>query len=245
VTHIDLFSGIGGFALACRWAGIETVQFVEIDPFCQKVLAKNFPGVPIHDDINTFKWTGSAPFLLTAGFPCQPFSIAGSKRGQHDCRNMWPQTYETIRNVGPRFVLLENVPNILNDGYAQQIFGALAKSGYRVEWDCVPANIYGAHFIGERLWIVASPTSSRGLRWEGIWSPAVGANKWRRDEFERLVQLEIRDGVPAGKNNRISDGIPNRMDRLKSLGNAIVPQVAYQIIKAIVEISSKARRAGA
>ncbi len=232
-AHIDLFSGIGGFALAARWAGIETVQFVEIDPFCQKVLAKNFPGVPIHDDIKTFRWAGELPFILTGGFPCQPFSMAGEKAGEDDARNMWPQTIDTIRRIKPVYVLLENVPNLLNFEYAGTIFRELAGVGYRVEWDCIPANIYGAHFIGKRLWVVAAPPTSRGLRWEGVWTGTMGKDQWGRDKFERLVQLEISHGVSAGKNNRISDGVSNRVDRLKSLGNAIVPQAAYEIMKEI------------
>ena len=85
MTHLDLFSGIGGFALAARWAGIETVQFVENEEFAQKVLTKNFPGVPIHGDIKTYRANGSvSPFLLTGGSPSQPFSQAGRRRGQND-----------------------------------------------------------------------------------------------------------------------------------------------------------------
>jgi DNA (cytosine-5)-methyltransferase 1 len=145
LTHIDLFSGIGGFALAARWAGIQTVQFVEIDKFCQKVLAKQFPGVPIHDDIKTFTYAPtlkddkrergsmaetercgesgdnavsvgnqSSPFLLTGGFPCQPFSCAGKQRGTEDDRFLWPQVVRVIREFKPQHILLENVTGLFS-----------------------------------------------------------------------------------------------------------------------------------
>ena len=82
LTHIDLFSGVGGFALAARWAGIETIQFVEIDKFCGKILNKNFKGVPVLEDIKSFRFKSDIhPFLLTAGCPCQPASCAGKRRG--------------------------------------------------------------------------------------------------------------------------------------------------------------------
>lgn len=109
MTHVDLFSGIGGFALAARWAGIKTVQFVEIDPFCHKVLNKNFPGVPIHDDVKTFKYSGASPFILTAGTPCQPASCAGKRRGAEDDRWLWGEVDRVIRHVKSRWIILENV----------------------------------------------------------------------------------------------------------------------------------------
>jgi len=106
---IDLFSGIGGFSLGLQRAGYKTVQFVEIDPFCQKVLNKNFPGVPIHDDIKTFKYSGASPFILTAGTPCQPASCAGKRRGKDDDRWLWDEVIRVIRHVKSRWIILENV----------------------------------------------------------------------------------------------------------------------------------------
>src|SRR5690242_14537733 len=106
MRHLDLFSGIGGFSLAAGWAGFTTVQFCEIDPFCQKVLAKNFPGVPIHDDIRTLAGESLGPIdLITGGFPCQPFSVAGKRRGADDDRHLWPEMARLVGECRPRWVL--------------------------------------------------------------------------------------------------------------------------------------------
>lgn len=242
MRHLDLFSGIGGFALAASWvwgAEHEIVSFCEIDPYCQAVLKKHWPDAPVTSDIRELNGSDYANIdLLTAGFPCQPFSVAGKKLRQDDPRNLWPATHDSICSVRPRIAFMENVPAILN-GYAGTVFGDLAESGYGAEWDCIPANVYGGHFVGERLWIIAAPSAPCGLRWERVWTGSVGENQWGRDEFERLVQLEVQNGVPAGKNNRISDGIPFRVDRLKSLGNAIVPQVAAAIMQEIKTVDER------
>lgn len=116
--HLDLFSGIGGFALAARWAGLETVQFVEIEPYAQKVLAKHWPNVHVHGDIRTFdgKPFAGEVFLLTGGFPCQPFSVAGKRGGTSDNRFLWPEMLRVIGEVRPKFVLAENVPGLISQG---------------------------------------------------------------------------------------------------------------------------------
>ena len=106
-THLDLFSGIGGFALAAKWAGYETIQFVEIDPFCHKVLKKHWPDVPIHSDIKTFdvtKYNGSID-LITGGFPCQPYSVAGKRLGKADDRALWPEMLRIISEIRPAWVI--------------------------------------------------------------------------------------------------------------------------------------------
>jgi DNA (cytosine-5)-methyltransferase 1 len=118
MKHLDLFSGIGGFALAARWMNWETVQFVEIDKYCQKVLAKNFPNVPIHGDIKTFS---GEPFrgtvdILTGGFPCQPFSHSGLRNGKDDDRYLWPQMLRVIKEVQPHYIVGENVSGLINGG---------------------------------------------------------------------------------------------------------------------------------
>ena len=109
-THIDLFSGIGGFALACRWAGIETIAFCEIEKYAQRVLRKNFPGIRIFEDVRQFPATEfREPFLLTGGYPCQPFSLAGKRRGTEDDRHLWPSMFKIIRTSRPTWILAENV----------------------------------------------------------------------------------------------------------------------------------------
>jgi len=156
MKHLDLFSGIGGFALAASWAGFETIQFVEIDPFCQKVLNKNFPGVPIHADVTTFD---ARPFrgtvdLFTAGFPCQPHSVAGKKKGRDDDRNLWPTIIRLVRDCQPVACLFENVPGLANT-MLDEVLGDLDRAGYETEVYCVAAEDVGASHKRERLWIVA------------------------------------------------------------------------------------------
>jgi len=189
-THIDLFSGIGGFALACRWAGIETVQFVEIDPFCQAVLRKNFPGIPIHDDIKTFKWTGDSPFILTAGVPCQPASRAGKQRGKDDDRWLWPEAIRVLRESRPAWAVFENPPGIEDlyeygisldvdaegnaigevgavvDRVGRSVFSetleAIENEGYAVQVLEIPACAVNAPHIRNRLWIVGYSSENAG-----------------------------------------------------------------------------------
>jgi len=182
LTHIDLFSGIGGFSLACREAGIKTVCFVEINEFCRKVLQKNFPGVPIHEDIKTFTNDKNyRPFILTGGFPCQPFSVAGKRRGTADDRYLWPEMLRVIKEFNPRWVIAENVPGIINlkhmeqqdcdtemesealdDGSDSQpatvlisILDDLEQAGYSVQVFVILACAVGACHRRDRVWIVA------------------------------------------------------------------------------------------
>lgn len=113
MTHIDLFSGIGGFSLAAQWAGFKTIVFCEKDEFCQKVLKKHWPEVPLIPEIRDFdgtKWRGAT--LLTGGFPCQPFSSAGRKRGKKDDRYLWPEMLRIISEARPTWIIAENVINI-------------------------------------------------------------------------------------------------------------------------------------
>jgi DNA (cytosine-5)-methyltransferase 1 len=158
LKHLDLFSGIGGFALAARWAGIETIAFCEIDPFCRKVLEKNFPNVPIHHDVK--KLQAFSVDMITAGFPCQPFSVAGKKKGINDDRYLWPDTMRIIRDCKPTWVILENVPGIIP--MLDPILKDLEKEGYDWQAYLIPASAVHAPHKMERLWIVAHRDSERG-----------------------------------------------------------------------------------
>src|SRR4051812_45727132 len=115
LTHLSLFSGIGGIDLAAQWAGFETVAFVEKDKFCQQILVKHWPEVPIYDEIKTFDGSVFADItLLTGGFPCQPFSQAGKRRGKEDDRYLWPEMLRVISEAKPTWVVGENVAGITN-----------------------------------------------------------------------------------------------------------------------------------
>lgn len=249
LTVLDLFSGIGGFSLGLeRTGGFKTVAFCEIDAHCRGVLERHWPGVKQYDDIRGVTADGLAgdgigPIdVITGGFPCQDISIAGLKAGIEGARSgLWSEIVRLAREVRPRYVIVENVANLLSGpseepgAWFGRVLGDLAEIGFDAEWECIPASAVGAHFIGERVWIVASPTPARGLRWEGCWPPEVGAHSWGRDEFERLVRLSIRNGVPAGSLGRISDGLPGRLGRLHSLGNTVVPQIPELIGRAILK----------
>lgn len=159
----SLFSGIGGFDLAARWAGFETAWFVEREPFCQQVLSKHWPGVPVHGDIYE---THDLPYVdvITAGFPCQPFSVAGKRLGSEDERFLIPEMLRVINDVQPRVVFLENVPGFasLNDGAEfKQLLRALAESGYDAQWQHLRASDVGAPHRRERWFLLAYATSIR------------------------------------------------------------------------------------
>tara|TARA_R100000655_G_scaffold70883_1_gene109269 strand:+ start:4103 stop:5158 length:1056 start_codon:yes stop_codon:yes gene_type:complete len=158
--HLDLFSGIGGFALAARWMGIETIGFCEIDKYCQKVLKKNFPGVPIYEDVTKLKGDQFKDiFLLTGGFPCQDISIAGKGAGIEGERSgLWTELHRIISEVRPKYALIENVSALTIRG-GTRVIGDLTEIGYDTEWQIVGANDVGAPHRRKRIWIVAYPNS--------------------------------------------------------------------------------------
>jgi DNA (cytosine-5)-methyltransferase 1 len=153
---IDTFSGIGGFSLAARWlGGIETVQFVEREPFCQRILAKHWPTVPIHDDICTFNPEPHSADIVCGGFPCQDISQAGKGAGLAGSRSgLFYELLRVVCLVGPRYIVLENVAAITYRGM-DDVLGALAEAGYDAEWACIPAAAVGACHQRDRWWCVA------------------------------------------------------------------------------------------
>ena len=156
---IDTFSGIGGFSLAARWlGGIETVQFVEREPFCQRILAKHWPTVPIHDDICTFNPEPHSADIVCGGFPCQDISKAGKGAGLAGSRSgLFYELLRVVRLVAPRYIVLENVAAITYRGM-DDVLGALAEAGYDAEWACIPAAAVGACHQRDRWWCVAYTT---------------------------------------------------------------------------------------
>jgi DNA (cytosine-5)-methyltransferase 1 len=287
-THLDLFSGIGGFALAAQWAGFRTIAFCEIDKYCQKVLAKNFladalcerrqqiPGsahgdeetdegwpaqfdhelasdgqggcARIHADIFDFDGTVYRGCdLITGGFPCQPFSCAGKRRGKADDRALWPEMFRVINEARPTWVLGENVPGIISMEL-DNVLSDLEGIGYSTRTFVIPACAVDARHRRDRLWIVAHAECCGGS-----WRPATSAHSTGTRilcEIERPSSVSSEsNGEPTGRLaiawseccewqpepdvGRVAHGIPSRVDRLKGLGNAIVPQVAYQILREI------------
>jgi DNA (cytosine-5)-methyltransferase 1 len=156
-TVIDLFSGIGGFALGLESTGyFKTVQFVENEKWCQKILNKNFPEVPIHDDVKTFKGYGAD--VVVGGFPCQPFSVAGKQKAIQDDRHLWPDMFRVIKETKPTWVIGENVRNIISisEGMVlEQVYLDLESEGYEVQSFIIPASAVNAPHQRYRKWIVA------------------------------------------------------------------------------------------
>lgn len=236
---LDLFSGIGGFSLGLERAGMETVAFCEIDPFCRRVLAKHWPDVPIHHDVRALKATDvEAVDVICGGFPCQDISNAGHRKGIGGERSgLWSEYARLIGEIRPSYVIVENVAALLGRGLGV-VLGDLAALGYDAEWDCIPAAAVGALHYRDRLWITAYPNTNRE-RPQRIGPAPVGA--WREQQFAGLVQDQIQLSIPAGRLRSLSDRVPGRMGQLKGYGNAVVPQVVEILGKAIVEAKSVAK----
>lgn len=304
MRHLDLFSGIGGFALAAKWTWgeeYETVAFCEIDKFCHKVLRKNFGDVAIYEDIKKLDGTKLTSInLLTGGFPCQPFSVAGKRKGNEDDRALWPEMLRIIQEVKPRWIIGENVAGFVNMALDQSI-SDLENEGYEVQTFIIPACAVNAPHRRDRVWIIANNIGRGcGKKWErrGLETMDGGGqdnampltesdchacntqsgsdrinqteHEGREDDTGRFEQVDrnaeitgLMGGINGqgqgehGRTNpglswdktewyevatrfcRVDDGVSNRVDRLKGLGNAIVPQVAFEIMKAIKEIDQK------
>ena len=182
LTEISLFTGYGGFTIGVRLAGIpvQTVCYVEWDKYCQRVIQARIgegflDDAPLWDDVRTFDgrpWRGCVD-IITGGFPCQPHSNAGLRKGEDDDRNLWPDTLRIIGEVGPGLVILENVPGILvrpDDGreaYGGTVVGELAEVGYDAEWQVVSAADAGAPHLRKRWWLMAYPNADLGGRLYG------------------------------------------------------------------------------
>ncbi len=222
-----------GFDLGLERAGMECVAQVEIDPFCRAVLAKHWPDVPRFEDVRAVG-AGDLPEcdLICGGFPCQDVSHAGLRAGISGSRSgFYGELVRCLRVVRPAGALLENVAALLTRGMGR-VLGDLAEIGYDTEWDCVPAAAVGALHIRDRVFIAAVRSDADGLRPQGEWAAAQGPWSWK--QFEGLVQAETRLSVPAGSSGGMADGVPGRVHRLRTLGNAIVPQVAEVIGRAIL-----------
>jgi DNA (cytosine-5)-methyltransferase 1 len=252
VKHLDLFSGIGGFALAARWVGWETVGFCEIDPYCQKVLRKHWPNVPIYEDIRNLEHRGSVD-VITAGFPCQDISVAGKQAGIEGERSgLWSELARVLGEIRPRYAVLENVSNLLSGDsgrWFQRVLGDLAEIGFDAEWHCIPASAVGAPHRRDRVWIVAYPKKLHGngsgehTEQSERQLPELGERGSSEDIQHPTHYASIGERIRRGESSewwrvesdvgRVAHGIPKRVDRLRGLGNAIVPQVAEVIFRSI------------
>lgn len=282
MTHLSLFTGIGGLDLAAEWAGFETVGQCEWADYPTKVLEKHWPDVPRWRDIRSmtkesfYERTGLRTVdVISGGFPCQPFSVAGKRRGSEDDRYLWPEMLRVISELRPTWVIGENVAGIVNMAL-DQVYADLENEGYAVQAFIIPACSVDAPHRRDRCAIVAhtesirlqrerpcreqisrprpektqserrcdvlSDTDNRGRSlWRDGELPAVEetAKSWA-DHRGRASEYVAGEWWPAEPDvGRVAYGVPHRVDRLKCLGNAVVPQQFYPVFQAIADIEAR------
>jgi len=293
LTVLDLFSGIGGFSLGLERAGFDTIAFCEIEPFCRNVLGKHWPHVPIAQDIRQLRYENGRLYdaerviyegridLICGGFPCQPFSVAGRKKGTEDDRNLWPEMFRIIQQAQPSWVVGENVANFVNLAFTRTKID-LEHEGYTVQPFVIPACAIGAPHRRDRVWIVANTNGKRchagsdhrqersvlhhqdrhaeedqrpgngrkcGTGSAGAVTADHGSERIQRSEPQSLCGQQAfswcedvrrtedyfnRPNIPQPLICRNSDGFSSRVDRLRALGNAVVPQIPEAIGQAII-----------
>jgi len=318
MAHVDLCSGIGGFALGFEWAELsKPVLFCDIEPWSRQILAKHWPDVPIVEDVKELAndptriihAIGDRPSVLTAGYPCQPFSQAGQRRGSEDDRHIWPEIFSIVQQVRPDWLVCENVSGHITMGLNEVLSDLADKANYAVQTFHLGAVSVDAPHRRMRLWIVArnvadanslnrravqepqgrrkenpikrqSPSNSgsdvadtastrlQGAEWserEGNRNGLTTSSEDVADAQSKRLEDDGRRGelgrerdrrrVPTQSGGekrsntwkpeppvgRVANGIPRRVDRLKGLGNAIVPQIAMRIgqtIKAVEETNT-------
>jgi DNA (cytosine-5)-methyltransferase 1 len=293
LTHLSLFSGIGGLDIAAEKAGFRTVGQCEWADYPTKVLKKHWPDVARWRDIRTltkesfYEQTGLRTVdIISGGFPCQPFSVAGKQKGRDDDRYLWPEMLRVISELSPRWVLGENVPGILRiagrtvcedlerEGYAVTVFNfeaAAVGAKHRRERVFFVANRYnglcisahkkiqtGRHSIGISSDDVADTnvTGLQGRQCGELQERAGKRTVGQSGTYASYAPCELRERNRTARDRRaespncrwwsiepnvgrVANGIPSRVDRLKCLGNAVVPQQAYPIFAAIAEIERR------
>jgi DNA (cytosine-5)-methyltransferase 1 len=279
LRHLDLFSGIGGFALGLEsTGGFETVGFCDNEPFAQKVLKKHWPDVPCYEDVRDVgvETVGLDRIdIITGGFPCQPISLAGQQKATEDDRWLWDQMFRVIKEFKPKWIIAENVRNLveIREGVVfEQVCTDLESEGYEVQTFVLPASAVNAPHQRYRCWIVAYANNTGQSP-----SKRVGKNDWNKkrnnlrrsssivadtrcqhgeqrnaakmdekqaewssrtiyDKSGRERQYETHNWTVEPSVGRVAHGIPNRVDRLKGLGNAVVPQIPAVLGRAILKV---------
>lgn len=242
---VDLFSGIGGFSLGLEsTGGFETIAFCEFDKHARKVLTKHWPKIKIYNDVRTLdakKYRGSVD-VVCGGFPCQDVSVAGKKQGitKGDRSNLYTEMLRVISDSLPRYAIFENVTGLLTGEsgrwFAKFLYD-LAQIGYDAEWHCIPASEIGANHHRDRVYVVAYPNlqrCERGTEKQVLQEPRLQIKLVR--SFEGWAR---RSDIPTPRSIRANDGLPHRLDRIKRLGNAVVPAMIKLIGAAILNYESK------
>ncbi len=249
LTHFSLFTGIGGIDLAAEQAGFVTVGQCELADYPYQLLRKHWPGVPKWRDIRdvtakSVQATGIHHVtLVSGGFPCQPYSIAGKRRGEKDDRHLWPEMRRVVAELRPRWVLGENVAHFVHMGL-DDMLADLEVGGYEAWAVVLPACAVGAPNRRNRVFIVAHSDEQRcdeGQNETGMagQTPAGG----QKTGTWMLRHFRGRSGriwtAPESCFERVDYGIPTELDRLRALGNAVNPQQVYPILKTIADIETK------
>lgn len=262
---LSLFSGIGGLDLAFEWAGGMVAAMCEIEPYCRKVLQKHWPDVPVFEDVRRLRAEDvGAVDVIYGGFPCQPFSVAGNQKGRDDDRYLWPEFSRLVGELKPRWVVGENVPGILHLA-ADDVCQDLERQGYKVGiWDYEAAAV-GTPHRRERFFFVAHANSERLYNPDEPRNLQMQKAKGTAAQLERPSSTPIANSDSAGREKpqqpvpapakystandicgwgaepgvgRVAHGVPHRVDRLRGLGNAVVPQQTYPVFKAIMEVGT-------
>jgi DNA (cytosine-5)-methyltransferase 1 len=200
MRHFDLFSGIGGFALAARWAGFETIGFSEIEPFCCELLKKRFEGIKNYGDIRKINGHEISADIITGGFPCQPFSCAGKQRGKEDDRYLWPEMLRVISEVKPSWIVGENVAGIINMEF-EQMLSDLEVQGYEIQPLIIPACAVNAPHRRDRVWIIAHSGCEHGQGQYERGRTKKQINPENATEPERPIEGH-RAGIDTNSDNR-------------------------------------------
>jgi DNA (cytosine-5)-methyltransferase 1 len=235
LTHGSLFSGIGGFELGAQRVGIETLWNCEIAPFNRKILKKNFPQSIQYEDVTKLQFPPYVD-IISGGFPCQDISAAGRGEGITGSRSgLWSEYSRIIREVNPRFVIIENSPQLLRKGFEKVLYD-LSQSGYDAEWQCLSGASFGMQHFRERVYIIA-------YRYQERFKPAkvfreLGGQKRPSECYYDTIResghinAEGWGQVKPALYGDIND-IPNRVDRVASCGNAVMPEIAQYLFECI------------
>lgn len=229
---LDLFSGIGGFSLGLeRTGGFETVAFCEIDPFCQKVLKKHWPDVPIYNDVRSLNYDGAID-VITGGFPCQPYSLAGKRQGKEDDRDLWPAMLKVIEKYRPSWVIGENTYGFISLGLDRCI-DDLEGIGYAVRTFDIFSCATDLPTLERHIWIIATPheVGSEGFGVQAL--PDINAIP--REFSGSYTGERNRWNLPSSRVCGVGERLPNRLDRIGAIGNAVDPNVPEMIGYAILE----------
>ena len=245
-VFLDLFSGIGGFALAAYWAGLrfDKHYFSEVDDYAVKLYKKRFPEAKPLGDIRNVDYAKlpKGEWIVTGCFPCQPHSVAGKKQGAADERDLWPECRRMLCELRPEIALFENVPGLFTSPggnrrgeFFNGVLSDISKSGYDAEWQIISAAEVGAPHKRERIWIVAYPKGEHGKFFSVHERTTNKKHKNHPEEWAKLhTTFERNNNLYNWEANesiltRDYDGLSEELDAIKGAGNAIVPQNAEMI----------------